>query len=127
MSNSAVFYIGIAALVILIVVQRVWAKRRDAKTHAMIDSFAQAIVGVGADYSMVEDPTGKVCGVWLRDPKAFLKNPNALEALAVTKDLGYDTFELIASKKYRIVPNDYDSKGGSFVMFGSARAPGERQ
>ena len=33
---------------------------------------------------------------------------------------------LISQKEYRIVTNNYDSKGGCFIMFGIAKAPGER-
>lgn len=79
-----------------------------------------------ADYAVVKDAKGRVCGVWLRNPEEILKNPYTLETLAMKHEWSEDTFELIASKNYRVVRNTYDDAGGSLVMFGSARAPGER-
>jgi len=75
-----------------------------------------------ADYSFVMDETGKACGIWLRDP-SVLDGPGYVETLLV---MNHDhLLDDYLNKRYRQVPNNHDSAGGCFVMFGSMKAPGE--
>ena len=72
------------------------------------------------DYSFVKDQGGNVCGIWVREPS------NAQNLVFLTTLLlkhGHSTDTLTGG--YRVVPNSFDANGGCFVMFGSARAPGE--
>jgi hypothetical protein len=75
-----------------------------------------------ADYSFVRYD-GKVCGIWLKDP-SNLDKPGLVEVLLVNGGAP-QLLSDYTSKRYRKVPNNYDSKGGCFVMFGSEKAPGE--
>ena len=66
-------------------------------------------------YEHVVDPSGNVVGLWLPDPQDIdtrLPVLLSLEGLPMTG-------------RHRVVPNTHDGRGGCFVMFGSARAPGE--
>lgn len=72
----------------------------------------------GADYSFVRDGAGTVTGVWLRNP-AQAGDQNLLMALLMKHNLS--PASMMAG--VRVVPNRQG--GGSFVMFGDARAPGE--
>lgn len=75
-----------------------------------------------ADYSLVKDESGNVCGIWLKDP-TNLDKTGYIETLLV-KNCGHLLNDYLA-KRYRKVQNNYDSAGGCFVMFSSAKAPGE--
>ena len=76
---------------------------------------------VVANYSLVRDDTGTVVGLWLRDPQdADASRKGYIEALLMKHGAPH----LIVAPR-RIVPNKVNNDGGSFVMFGSQRAPGE--
>lgn len=74
------------------------------------------------DFRFVTD-RGIPVGFWLNDTNA-LDKPGAIEALLVMYG-GINLLDEYTKKKYRKVPNTYDTSGGCFVMFGSAKAPGE--
>ena len=74
----------------------------------------------GGNYSFVRDLHGAVVGMWLRDP-AQARNPELLLALL----LKHGEPATLALGGSRLVPNTYDASGGTFVMFGGAKAPGE--
>jgi tetratricopeptide (TPR) repeat protein len=69
-----------------------------------------------ADYSLVRNG-GIVCGLWFHDITGA-KDENLVEALLAKHDIPWP-------KSMRIVPNRHDNAGGCFVMFDSAKAPGE--
>jgi hypothetical protein len=75
-----------------------------------------------ADYSFVKDSGGKINGIWLKDPTA-LNKPGMVEGVLMQEG-SYLLNDYIA-KTYRQVPNNVDSNGGCFVMFGGTKAPGE--
>lgn len=77
-----------------------------------------------ADYAFVKDENGNAHGIWLRDPGA-LDRPGMVETLLMMNNHSHLLDDYLA-KRYRKVPNNYDSSGGCFVMFGSVKAPGER-
>jgi general secretion pathway protein A len=79
--------------------------------------FTEAIV----EHSLLKDSRGKVRGLWLSD-SADPQDRRLIIAL-LTKH-GLPTATLL-KHGYRVVPNKHDNAGGSFVMFGSATAPGE--
>jgi len=73
----------------------------------------------------------KTVGFWIQDI-AFLcldQSPAAfLAILRKNKDRfpnDFDITGMVLQKDYRIVPNQYDTKGGHFIMFGNELAPGE--
>lgn len=75
------------------------------------------------DYSLVNDSTGDICGIWLCDSsKANNKN---IVAMLLIKHGGNNLAESVLLGDFRIVPNSFDEKGGVFMMFGSELAPGE--
>jgi len=78
----------------------------------------------GADYSFVRDQTGKVHGIWLRDPQDTQKR-ELFMVLAIKHSLPTEILGVVMLGDYRVVPNTFDGAGGCFVMFGSALAPGE--
>jgi hypothetical protein len=73
-----------------------------------------------ADYSLVRDGNGQVCGLWLRE-EINAQDQNKLAALLALNGAGH-----LMEKSYRTVPNKADSNGGCFVVFGDAKAPGEQ-
>jgi len=73
------------------------------------------------DYAFVKDNEGNACGLWLRDP-AKADDQFYIAALLAKEGLSRQASSF---GSYRVVPNNYDNKGGRFVMFGSAKAPGE--
>jgi hypothetical protein len=75
-----------------------------------------------ADYSFVRDQSGTASGIWLRDPSTLEKEGSVEVLLSLNASNLLDDY---LAKKYRIVNNEFDSQGGCFVMFGSAKAPGE--
>jgi len=77
------------------------------------------------DYSFVKDSGGTVLGIWVADT-TMLDQGGLLEALLV-KDGHSESplFEAIVTGQHRIVPNEYDSNGGFFVMVAFHNAPGE--
>jgi hypothetical protein len=79
-----------------------------------------------AEYSLVEDrQSGKVCGLWLRNPRVA-QDRVLLCALLAKHNLSQDLGAIALAGGYRVVPNTVDNKGGCFVMFSSAQAPGEK-
>jgi len=66
-------------------------------------------------YEHVLDPSGLVVGLWLRDPQDLDTKLPVLLSLEGLPMPG----------RHRVVPNTHDDRGGCFVMFESARAPGE--
>lgn len=76
-----------------------------------------------ADYSFVKDQSGNICGMWLRDPSS-LQKPGSVEVLLTLNNCQHLLHEYL-SKSYRKVPNNFNSDGGCFIMFGSTKAPGE--
>lgn len=85
-------------------------------------------------YSLVMDEGSCVHGFWLHDARSFLKDAHAegalkhvrLRMLVVKHNLPSSIYEDLMSDNYRVVPNSFDNKGGDFLMFGSAKAPGEK-
>ena len=77
-----------------------------------------------ADYSMVKDQNDNVCGLWIRN-EAEARDSKMLCMLLAKHGLAKSLLTAALSGDYRVVPNKVDSNGGSFVMFGSAPAPGE--
>jgi general secretion pathway protein A len=73
------------------------------------------------EHSLLKNSRGKVRGLWLSD-SADPQDRRLIIAL-LTKH-GLPTVTLL-KHGYRVVPNKHDNAGGSFVMFGSATAPGE--
>lgn len=71
-----------------------------------------------ANYSLVTDDRGAICGIWLRD-KRDAKRPGLIEALLAK----HNAIELIGQPR-EVVSNRSDGAGGCFVMFGGVRAPG---
>ena len=78
-----------------------------------------------ADYSMVKDRSGNVCGLWLRDSKTA-RDPELLAALLIIHDLPDELSVAVMTGSYRVVANTVDDAGGCFVMIGSAPVPGEK-
>jgi len=86
-----------------------------------------------ADYSFVKDPNGKIAGMWLRD-KGLSRNTMYLITLLrkhqdllaeVPMPISDELIKTVTSQNYRVVPNNFDQKGGCFIMFGQTLAPGE--
>ena len=73
------------------------------------------------EHSLLKNSRGKVRGLWLSD-SADPQDRRLIIAL-LTKH-GLPTVTLL-KHGYRVVPNKHDNAGGSFIMFGSATAPGE--
>jgi len=78
-----------------------------------------------AEYSFVRDETRAIRGMWIKDPAA-LQKPGSLEVLLVLNGAENLLSDYLA-KRYRVVPNTYDSQGGCFIMFGLVMAPGEEK
>jgi hypothetical protein len=86
-----------------------------------------------ADYSFVRGPDGEVVGLWIRDKKlaatrsyVVILLKKHMGALAeVRKPITEEVLGMALSGEYREVPNTFDKKGGCFIMFGQALAPGE--
>jgi len=76
-----------------------------------------------ADYSLVKDSSGKVSGIWIKDP-TVLDKPGYVETLLFKESAPYLLGDYLA-KSYRKVTNNVNSDGGCFIMFGGAYAPGE--
>ncbi len=87
-----------------------------------------------ADYSMVKEKDGKVCGFWLHEPEYWLQHAHGqgalkypeLKMLVIKHSLHEDVFQAIMNGKFRIVPNTFDDKGGVFLMFDSTPAHSEK-
>jgi hypothetical protein len=104
---------------------------------AQIDAFAAVLVAeIDKDYSMIKDEDGETCGIWLKDPDYWLFDANErdmrkrltrLRSLAIKHKLSQDVFTRIVERRYRIVPNASNNTGGSYLMLGSALAPGEKK
>jgi hypothetical protein len=85
-------------------------------------------------YSFVTDEGGNVRGFWLHDAKSWMQDAHAdgalkhvrLRMLVVKHNLSSDIYQDLMNNNYHVVPNSFDNKGGDFLMFGSAVAPGER-
>lgn len=77
-----------------------------------------------ADYSMVREKSGKVLGLWLRNPEDA-QNRDLLSMLLIKHNLPNDLCAVVLEGGYRVVPNTFDDAGGCFVMFESEPAPGE--
>jgi hypothetical protein len=73
-----------------------------------------------ADYSFVRNATGAVTGIWLRDPAQARSHELLLALLLKHGEPG-----TLALGGARVVSNTHDASGGTFVMFGGAKAPGE--
>jgi len=109
---------------------------RDELT-ASIDAMAALLVkALDKDYSFIKDENGEISGFWLKDPDFWLfdadqrdikKRLTRLRTIAIKHDLSEDVFEKILYKKYRIVPNTYETKSGIYLMLGRALAPGEKK
>ncbi len=77
------------------------------------------------EYAFVRDTSGNLMGIWLINSK-MVDDQNLLEALFAKHDaLNIKVITALDNKLYRIVKNIYDDKGGFFLMFGNAPAPGE--
>lgn len=75
-----------------------------------------------AEYALVRDRDGNVTGLWLVN-EAMVK-PQVMIMLLLKGGLTESQIKALPST-YRVVPNKVDSKGGCFVMYGAACAPGE--
>jgi general secretion pathway protein A len=106
-----------------------------AKPPAVADPLPQKVVGAeppkgtadkkpateaAAEHSLLRDKNGKVRGLWLPD-SAGAKDRRSITAFLTEHGLP----TTLLRHGYRVVPNKHDNTGGFFVMFGSARAPGE--
>jgi hypothetical protein len=88
----------------------------------------------GPQYSLVTDSSGNVRGFWLHDAKSWMKDAHRdgalkhvkLRMLVVKHSLSSYIYQDLMNDNYRVVPNSFDDKGGDFLMFGSAAAPGEK-
>jgi len=86
-----------------------------------------------ADYSFVKDPNGQVVGLWLRDTELSRSTAYLVTLLKkhqgrlaeVRMSVSDDLIKMVISQNYRVVTNNFDQKGGCFVMFGQTLAPGE--
>lgn len=71
---------------------------------------------------------GDVAGLWIKD-KTLLDNEMFLRMCVAQEkipgDAGLAAFINVSEKDYRIVDNSSGSRGGCYVMMGSALAPGE--
>jgi len=75
---------------------------------------------------LVRTATGEVVGFWLgRTPGDDALQP-FLRMAAASKKLDEATYISISLGDYRLVSNGFDNRGGTFVMVGPARAPGEQ-
>jgi len=79
---------------------------------------------VANPYEMVYDTKRQVIGFWFQDPDKA-KNRELVLMLMYQEGLPMDKTSLVRSGNYRVVPNKFDGNGGCFLMFGSAKAPGE--
>jgi hypothetical protein len=77
-----------------------------------------------ADYALIRDQHRNVCGLWLKRTEDA-KNRNLLSML-LQKENADELLVRALAGNYRTVPNDFDCNGGCFIMFGSAKAPGEK-
>jgi tetratricopeptide (TPR) repeat protein len=71
-----------------------------------------------AYYEKVYDEGKRVIGLWFRDPEEAQNLEGKLQVLLSLEGLPIPS-------NTRVVPNTFDDQGGCFVMFESARAPGE--
>jgi hypothetical protein len=78
-----------------------------------------------ADYAMLKDNNGDVCGFWFHNPE-IAQDPDMINLLLAKHDLPDELLFVVSTGNYRIVPNRFDNSGGCFMMFGSELAPGER-
>ena len=78
-----------------------------------------------ADYSMVKDQSGDVCGLWLRDSRAA-SDAQLLAALLIKHDLPDELGVAVMTGSYRVVANTVDDAGGCFVMIGSTPTSREK-
>ena len=76
-----------------------------------------------ADYSLVEDESGDITGVWLRTP-VLARDKNFLKALCIKENLSDGVYAAVYSGSYRVEPNTSDDRGGCFVIWGTT-PPGE--
>jgi hypothetical protein len=72
-----------------------------------------------ADFSEVKDKDGKVCGLWISDPKDA-NDPVYLAVLMMRLGVPQDACARVMAGGGRVVANTVDNKGGCFVMFDSA-------
>jgi len=84
-------------------------------------------------YGLISDEIGSTCGFWLHNEKSWMTDASAegalkhvkLRMIVVKHNLSSNIYEDLMSDNYRVVPNSFDNRGGVFLMFGSAKAPGE--
>ncbi|MEZ4592927.1 MAG: HEAT repeat domain-containing protein [Chloroflexota bacterium] len=77
-----------------------------------------------ADYSFIRDQNNTVVGIWFGDPSNA--TPEMVATALEWKKAMNSKQIAIAIASSRVVPNNFDSNGGCFVMFGEAKAPGEK-
>lgn len=70
-----------------------------------------------ADFSDVKDKDGKVCGLWINDPKDA-NDPVYLAVLMMRLGVSQETCARVMAGGGQVVANTVDNKGGCFVMFG---------
>ena len=104
---------------------------------ASIDAMA-ALLGkeMDKDYSLIKNEDGEINGFWLKDPNFWLFDSNErdlkkrlarLRTIAIKHGLSEDIFNKIIYRKYRIISNTDNNKGGIYLMFGRTLAPGEKK
>lgn len=77
--------------------------------------------------AMVADPdTKEIHGMWLSpEYEMYAQTKARLEMMIVSESMPVEIFAPINSGSYRVVPNTVNKRGGVYVMFGTAKAPGE--
>jgi len=77
--------------------------------------------------AMVADPaTKQIHGMWLSPQyEGYAQNQIRLAMMIVAESMPVEIFAHIDSGSYRVVPNTVNDRGGVYVMFGTAKAPGE--
>lgn len=74
------------------------------------------------DFVFVKNKQGEVLGFWVKNSKE-VSNRQTIELLLKKLFLPLS----LLKEGYRVVPNTFDGRGGSFVMLGSLLAPGEKK
>ena len=76
------------------------------------------------NFSLVKDQYANVIGLWFLNHDD-VKDMHNIATVMTMKGLPENSIETVLIGNYRVVENNYDSKGGYFVMLGDFPAPGE--
>lgn len=80
--------------------------------------------GSKGDYCFVRDQNENILGLWFQS-SSEIGNGKELAILLLHGGAPEDVAQLAYLGEFRVVPNISDGRGGVFVMFGSAPAPGQ--